>query len=83
MPDRRARPPDASPGAHGLRSPLDVDGVTHLIVMEVPDADAHFTRAVAANAEIVAPPADRPWGRDFELRDPGGYIFSLFSGFKT
>jgi uncharacterized glyoxalase superfamily protein PhnB len=56
-----------------------VGGVTHLIVMNVPDADAHYNRAVAAKAEILAAAADRPWGRDFELRDPGGYIFSFFS----
>jgi predicted enzyme related to lactoylglutathione lyase len=47
--------------------------------MNVPDADAHYNRAVAAKAEILAAAADRPWGRDFELRDPGGYIFSFFS----
>lgn len=67
------------PGAHGVKSPREAGGVTHLIVIEVPDADAHCTQAAAANAEILAFPTDRPWGRDYELRDPGGYIFSFFS----
>jgi PhnB protein len=71
------------PGAHGVKSPREVGGVTHLLVIEVPDADEHFRRAVAANAEILAPPTDRPWGRDFEVRDPGGYVFSVFSAPRT
>jgi uncharacterized glyoxalase superfamily protein PhnB len=67
------------PGAHGVRSPQDVGGVTHLILVTVGDVDAHHARAVAARAEILAPPTDQPWGRDYELRDPEGYVFSLIS----
>ena len=62
-----------------MKSPREAAGVTHLILIEVLDADAHCRRAAATNAEILAPLADRPWGRDYELRDPGGYIFSFFS----
>lgn len=70
------------PGAHGVKSPRQVGGVTHLLVIEVPDADAHFNRAQAAGADILVPPTDRPWGRDYELRDPGGHVFSFFSSPK-
>jgi uncharacterized glyoxalase superfamily protein PhnB len=67
------------PGAHGVKSPHEVDGVTHLLVVTVGDVDAHHARAAAAGAEILVPPADRPWGRDYELRDGEGYVFSFFS----
>jgi len=70
------------PGVHGVKSPCEVGGVTHLLVIEVPDADAHFSGALSAGAEILVPPTDRPWGRDYELRDPGGHIFSFFSSTK-
>lgn len=68
-----------NPGAHGVRSPQEVGGVTHVIVVSVGDVDAHHARAVAAGAQVLLPPSDRPWGRDYELRDPQGYIFSFVS----
>jgi uncharacterized glyoxalase superfamily protein PhnB len=67
------------PGAHGVKSPHEVDGVTHLLVVTVGDVDAHHARAAAAGAEILVRPTDRPWGRDYELRDGEGYVFSFFS----
>jgi uncharacterized glyoxalase superfamily protein PhnB len=67
------------PGAHGLMSPQDAGGVTHLILITVGDVDAHHVRAAAAGAEILAPPTERPWGRDYELRDAEGYVFSVIS----
>ena len=66
-------------GAHGLKSPRDINGVTHLIVITVGDVDAHHARAVAGGATILSPPLDRPWGRDYVLCDPEGYIFSFIS----
>ena len=65
------------PGAHNVKSPRAVRGVTHLIVINVGDVDAHHARAAAAGATILVPPSDRPWGRDYELCDPEGYIFSF------
>jgi uncharacterized glyoxalase superfamily protein PhnB len=65
------------PGAHGVKSPRQVGGVTHLIVISVGDVDAHHRRSVAAGATILTAPADRPWGRDYELQDPEGYVFSF------
>jgi MerR family transcriptional regulator, thiopeptide resistance regulator len=67
------------PGAHGVKNPRRVGGVTHLILITVGDVDAHHDRAVAAGADILAAPAERPWGRDYELKDPEGYIFSFIS----
>jgi uncharacterized glyoxalase superfamily protein PhnB len=65
------------PGAHNVKSPQEVGGVTHLVVINVGDVDAHHARASAAGATILVQPADRPWGRDYELRDAEGYIFSF------
>jgi uncharacterized glyoxalase superfamily protein PhnB len=64
------------PGAHGVMSPQEAGGVTHLILITVGDVNAHHVRAAAAGAEILTPPTDRPWGRDYELRDAEGYVFS-------
>lgn len=66
------------PGAHGVLSPAEAGGLTHLIVIQVDDLDAHHQRAVAGGATVRAEPADRPWGRDYELADPEGYVFSFF-----
>jgi uncharacterized glyoxalase superfamily protein PhnB len=65
------------PGAHGLLSPRATGGVTHLIVINVGDVDAHHARAAGAGATVLVPPTDRPWGRDYELRDAEGYVFSF------
>ncbi len=65
------------PGAHDVLSPRAAGGVTHLIVINVGDVDAHHARAAGAGATVLVPPTDRPWGRDYELRDPEGYVFSF------
>lgn len=67
------------PGAHNVLSPRAAGGVTHLIVINVGDVDAHHARAVRAGATVVVPPSDRPWGRDYEISDTEGYIFSFIS----
>jgi uncharacterized glyoxalase superfamily protein PhnB len=67
------------PGAHNVLSPRAAGGVTNLIVINVGDVDAHHARAARAGATILVPPSDRPWGRDYEVRDPEGYIFSFIS----
>jgi predicted enzyme related to lactoylglutathione lyase len=38
----------------------------------VDDADAACTDLRAKGAEVVTPPHDEPFGRAFEIRDPGG-----------
>lgn len=64
-------------GAHGMLDPRVAGGVTTLILVNVGDVDVHHAQAVAAGAEILVPPTDRPWGRDYELVDPGGHVFSF------
>lgn len=68
------------PGAHNsVLSPRAAGGVTHLIVINVGDVDAHHARAAGAGATVLAPPSDRPWGRDYEISDAEGYVFSFIS----
>ncbi len=67
------------PGAHNVLSPRAAGGVTHLIVINVGDVDAHHARAAGAGATVLVPPSDRPWGRDDEISDAEGYIFSFIS----
>lgn len=66
------------PGAHGVLRPAEAGGLTHRVVLQVEDLDAHHARAIASGATILGEPATRPWGRDDELQDPEGYIFSFF-----
>jgi uncharacterized glyoxalase superfamily protein PhnB len=52
---------------------------THAVMVRVADVDAHYSRASAAGAQIVAPPADFPYGeRQYVAEDPGGHrwVFS-------
>ncbi len=67
------------PGAHGVKSPLAAGGVTHLVVISVGDVDTHHARAAAAGANVLVAPCDRTWGRDYEVEDDEGYIFSFIS----
>jgi uncharacterized glyoxalase superfamily protein PhnB len=69
----------ASPRTHGVRSPKELGGLTHLIVVNVSDLDALYKRAVAGGAEVLGSPTTRPWGRDFEIRDPEGYAFNFIT----
>ena len=44
----------------------------------VDDLDAHFERAQAAGAEIVAEPAEQPYGdRRYDARDVEGHLWSF------
>jgi PhnB protein len=49
-----------------------------LMQIEVPDVDGFVEGAVAAGAELVAPPSDQFYGyRDARVRDPFGYIWGV------
>jgi lactoylglutathione lyase len=48
------------------------------IGFKVPDVDAAYAELVAAGAEPVGPPVDRPWGqRTAYVRDPDGHLIEL------
>lgn len=48
--------------------------------IEVDDVDATYDRLQAQGVDVTAEPADMPWGaRHAWLRDPDGYILSIYS----
>jgi hypothetical protein len=51
----------------------EADAATKGIFIYLADVDAHYERAKAAEAEIVKPPEDLPYGRSYTARDPDGH----------
>jgi uncharacterized glyoxalase superfamily protein PhnB len=50
--------------------------VTGVTTISVDDVDAHYARTVAAGANIVCEPIDRPYGiREYGAEDPEGQIW--------
>jgi uncharacterized glyoxalase superfamily protein PhnB len=62
-----------------FKSPQDLGGMeTCAIYLVVPNADEVHARAVAANATIVRPLQDTPYGsREFAVKDPEGHTWSV------
>jgi uncharacterized glyoxalase superfamily protein PhnB len=62
-----------------FKSPGELGGVeTRSVYIVVPDADAAHARALAAEAEIIRPLQDTPYGsREFAVRDPEGHSWSV------
>ena len=44
---------------------------------DVADADALHADLLAAGFEVEGPPADEPWGRQFNVRDPNGHLIAF------
>src|SRR5262249_50027322 len=62
----------------GFKSPLGLGGSPVSIDLYVEDADAVFTRAVAAGAKVQMPIADQFWGDRFgSVIDPYGHVWSV------
>ena len=50
----------------------------HALLVRVEDADRHHDRARAAGADILAAPADHPYGeRQYTARDIGGHVWTF------
>ena len=65
---------------YGRKTPAEAGGVTMLISVTLDDPDAHYTRAVAAGAEIITPVADMDYGgRSYVARDCGGHVWTFGS----
>ena len=63
-------------GGTSYRSPRSAGAVTGTTVISVDDTDAHYARTVAAGANIVCEPVDRPYGiREYGASDPEGQIW--------
>jgi lactoylglutathione lyase len=51
--------------------------------LQVEAIEAIYDRAAAAGAEIVAMPAERPWGgRGFVVRDPNGLAVNIYTAYN-
>jgi catechol 2,3-dioxygenase-like lactoylglutathione lyase family enzyme len=72
--------PDAFPD--GERRPA-FDGNGVFVSIPTPDADEKYQQLVAAGAEVLSKPDDKPWGwRSFLLRDPNGLVLDFFHVYK-
>lgn len=71
------------PAADGYRSPASVGAVTGMTVVAVDDVDAHYGRAVAADADIIEQPVDQPYGvREYGARDLEGQLWYFHSALE-
>ncbi len=57
------------------KAPADA---THSIMVRVPDVDRHHEHARKSGAQIIAPPADQPYGeRQYTAMDLGGHAWTF------
>lgn len=63
----------------GVHSPKSLGGYSVSFVLDVPDADAAFERAVAAGATVERPLKDEPYGRSGWVIDPFGHRWSIMT----
>src|SRR5262245_30668739 len=62
----------------GVLAPPSIGGTAVVLALEVPDAEAAFSQAVAAGAEVRQPLADMFWGdRHGQLVDPFGHRWNI------
>ena len=61
-----------------LVRPAKAGGVTMSVYVIVDDADAHFVRAKAADAQIIREPVTQDYGgRDYTCKDPEGHVWTF------
>jgi len=61
----------------GISEPPDATAEATELWWFVADADAEYARLQAQDVPIVSPPADMPFGRTVEIRDPVGRTVHL------
>ncbi len=57
----------------GLKTPKDIGAATMGVFIYLDDVDKHYEVAKAAGAEIVHPPKDAPYGRNYWANDLEGH----------
>ncbi len=62
----------------GVRCPKSLGGHSASLVLDAPDLDAEWQRALDAGATVERPITDAPHGRGGWLIDPSGYRWHLF-----
>jgi PhnB protein len=60
-------------------SPVTLKGSPVAFVLDVPDCDAAFARAVEAGATVNRPLKDEPYGRGGWVTDPSGHRWSIMT----
>ena len=65
--------------ALGVRSPLRFDGSCVSLVLDIPDCEAAWERALDAGAKIDRPLKDEPYGRGGWITDPFGHRWSIMT----
>jgi PhnB protein len=60
-------------GQDSLKAPRDVGAATMGVFIYLDDVDKHYQVAKAAGAEIIHPPKDAPYGRNYWANDPEGH----------
>ncbi len=63
----------------GVRSPLRFEGSCVSLVLDVPDCDVAFARAIEAGAKVERPLKDEPYGRGGWVIDPFGHRWSIMT----
>jgi len=77
-----------APSPFAVRRPapgVDLDAVERLgwgvaLWLACDDADAVYQALVAHGAAVLQPPQDGPFGRQFQVRDPDGYLLTIHGG---
>jgi len=59
--------------SQGLKPPSEAGASTMGVFIYLDDVDRHYEVARAAGAEIVHPPKDAPYGRNYWANDPEGH----------
>ena len=63
----------------GVFSPTTRGGATSAFVLDVPDCDAAWKRALDAGATVERPLTDNPYGRGGWILDPFGHRWSIMT----
>lgn len=54
------------------------DYLTHVVIVRIPDVQAHYERVKASGAEILGPPQDFEYGeRQYFVKDIGGHHWTF------
>jgi PhnB protein len=62
----------------GILSPVTLGGTATVLQLNTDDADALWSRAISAGAEVRHELADQPWGeRHGQLTDPFGHRWNI------
>ena len=79
---------ETTPIPFAVRTPaagVDLDAVPRLgwgvaLWLACDDADALYQSLAATGAAVLQPPQPGPFGRQFQVQDPNGYVLTIHNG---